>query len=128
MRLNLTMRRSVTLLAIYAVALHVILLGLAPIALGGSIGPDPFQVICHSVASSDAGGDQTTGKPDLAPGHACEHCNLCSVMAPPEAPDTALAGTIAPAQVLHLLRPNSSSLRAGRLTHARLARGPPRFA
>ena len=45
--MRLLLRRGVTLLAIYAVALHVILLGLAPIAANGEI-VNPFSVICHS--------------------------------------------------------------------------------
>ncbi len=74
--MRLLLRRGVTVLAIYAVALHVILLGLVPIAANGEI-VNPFSVICHS-AGPVAAGDEAPGKPDLIPGHACEHCNLCS--------------------------------------------------
>ena len=81
--MRLLLRRGVTVLAIYAVALHVILLGLALIAANGEI-VNPFSVICHSAAPA-AAGDEAPGKPDLIPGHACEHCNLCSA-APPSEP------------------------------------------
>ena len=115
-------RRSVTLLAIYAVALHVVLLGLAPINASATI--DPFSVICHSVA--DPQGDETP-KSGLVPGRACEHCTLCSMVAPPPAPDTALDATLGPAPVLALLRPASTPVRVGVTSDPKLARGPPRL-
>jgi len=115
-------RRSVTLLAIYAVALHAILLGLAPIAAGNAA-VDPLAVICHSV--SGPAGNETPVKSGLVPGSACEHCNLCSAIAPPPAPDVALAGTMGPVRVLHVLRPVSAIGRAPVTSGPRLARGPP---
>jgi len=69
-------------LAIYAVALHVILLGLVPIATNGEI-VNPFSVICHSTGPA-AAGDETPGKPDrtrrshrdrsLAARNVIQHC------------------------------------------------------
>ena len=103
--MRLLLRRGVTVLAIYAVALHVILLGLVPIAANGEI-VNPFSVICHS-AGPVAAGDEAPGKPDLIPGHACEHCNLCSAAAPPPAPDIVLIGNLLPTRLLHVLRPAS---------------------
>ena len=117
-------RRGVTLLAIYAVALHVILLGLIPIGTAGA-NVDPFSIICHS--ATGAAGDEAPVKPGLIPGHACEHCNLCSVVAPPPAPDIALAGSMGPARILHVLRPISAVPTAGVAFRPNLARGPPRF-
>lgn len=125
--MRLRLKRSVTLLAIYAVALHVILLGLAPIAANGSAAVDPFSVICHSAAAAGTAGDQAPARGDLVPGHACEHCNLCSAMAPPAAPDHALIGIVAPARILHVLRPVSSATHAS-LATPKLAQGPPAFA
>lgn len=121
------LKKSVTWLAIYAVALHVILLGLAPVAATGSGTVDPFSVICHSAPTADAAGDQTPAKGGLVPSSACEHCNLCSAVAPPAAPDFALVGTMAPVLVLDVLRPASTAPRAGVTSDPRLARGPPRF-
>ena len=111
-------------LAIYSVALHVILLGLAPIAaIGATV--DPFSVICHSATTGT--GDETPTKPDLIPGHACEHCNLCSA-APPPAPEIALIGDLKPARLIQVLRPASQTPRAGIVFRPNLARGPPSFA
>ena len=68
--MRLLWRRSMTLLAIYAVALHVISLGFGPIS-ASSVVVDPLSIICHGVTNSP--GDQAPDKPDLMPGHACEH-------------------------------------------------------
>jgi hypothetical protein len=120
-------RRTVGWVAIYAVALHIILLGLVPFNADGSDAADPFSVICQSANSGQAG-DTTPGKPDLIPGHACEHCNLANAVAPPPAPDTALIVTLAPARVLHVLRPMSAPPRASVTSDPKLARGPPSVA
>ena len=115
--------KRVTVLAIYAVALNVIFLGLAP--AGPAAATDPFSVICHSIAA--AAGDEAPAKPGLLPGHACEHCNLCSATAPPPAPDVALVIALRPALILDVLRPVSAPRRAGLTSDPKLARGPPRF-
>jgi hypothetical protein len=125
--MRLLFRRSVTLLAIYAVALHVILLGMAPIAANGA-SVDPFSIICHSVASAAVPGDEAPGKPNRVPGHACEHCNLCSAAVPPPAPKTVLIGKLMPTRLLQVLRPASHEPRAGIAFRPNFARGPPRFA
>jgi len=119
-------RRAVSFVAIVAIALHSILLSLAPPAAASAT--DPFSVICHSVAQAGAPGDETPGSPDLAPGHACEHCNLCSAAAMPPAPDVALNVSLGPAPVLRLLRPVSARARADIASNPGLARGPPHFA
>ena len=114
-------RKIIGVLAIYAVALHVVLIGLIPFAAAAAAA-DPLSVICHSVpAGTD--GQQAPGVPQ--PGHACEHCNLCTALAPPPAPDTRLAGNLAPARVLNVLRPLSTSARTSRAANPKLARGPP---
>jgi hypothetical protein len=123
--MRLVLWRSVTLLAIYAVALHIILLGLAPIAADGSAAIDPFSVICHSVVDAGALGDEAPSKPDLIPGHACDQCNLCNTAAPPPAPDSALLGSLPPARILHALRPLSMTVRIGTTSDPKRARGPP---
>jgi hypothetical protein len=111
--------------AIYAVALHVVLTGLLPVgAAAASAGP--LSVICHSVPAGATGDDH--GQTIPAPGHACEHCNLCTAMAPPPAPATPVTGNLAPAPVLHVLRPVSTAARTSLASDPKLARGPPRDA
>lgn len=111
------------MLAIFAVALHVVLLGLAPISANAAV--DPFSVICHSV--TDDQGDEAP-KSGLIPAHACEQCTLCNMVAAPPAPDVALDVTLVPAPLLAVLRPASTPVRAGVTSDPKLARGPPRLA
>ena len=115
-------RQMTTWAAIYAVALHVILLGLAPFAAAAD-SADPVSVICHSVTPGDDG----AGKAGLVPGHACEHCNLCGAAAPPE-PGLAPSATLLPSRLLGILRPVSQTPLTGIAFTANLARGPPHFA
>ncbi len=117
------LRKCVTVLAIYAVALNVIFLGFTP-ANANAAAVDPFSVICHSIAGTQ--GDEAP-KTGFIPGHACEHCNLCSAVAPPPAPDVALAIDFRPARVVQVLHPASASFHAGLTSDPKLARGPPRF-
>ncbi|MGH6663649.1 MAG: DUF2946 family protein [Pseudolabrys sp.] len=113
-----------TWLAIYAVALHAILLGLAPIG-ANSATVDPFSVIClHDAGTNSPAGHQPSG---LVPGHACEHCNLCSAVAPPPAPDLVVFGSLLPARLLQVLRPASAAPSVGVAFRPNLARGPPLF-
>ena len=114
-------RKIIGVLAIYAVALHVVLIGLIPFAAAAA-SADPLSIICHSVPPG-AAGQQDTGVPQ--PGHACEHCNLCAALSPPPAPDTRLAGNLAPARVLYVLRPLSTSAQTSLAANPKLARGPP---
>ena len=123
--MRLRLKRSTAWLAIYAVALHVILLGFAPVLANATAGFDPASFICHSQPAGDA--DQGQDKSGSLPSQACEYCNLCSAMAPPPVPDLALIGTITPARVLGVLRPAATAVRVGALSDPKQARGPPRF-
>lgn len=116
--------RTITgVLAIYAVALHVILAGLMP-AAAAATSADPLSIICHSVPAA-AAGQAGQGPSVPQPGHACEHCNLCSTLAPPPAPNTPLAATLMPARVLQVLYPVSTAARTALAASPKLARGPP---
>ena len=112
-------------LAIVAIALHTALWGIGPLAADAAA--DPFTVICHSGAGSNQTADNSTGAPNSAPDRGCDHCNLCSA-APPATVGEVLAGYLAPAALLLILRPADTL--AGTLFTAapKLARGPPQRA
>ena len=121
------LKHGVTVLALYAMALHVLLAALAPISVGAGAAIDPFSVICHSVAP-DASGDTAPRHPALTPGQACEHCNLCSAAAPPPAPDVALAIEFTPTIIRHIVVAAELPPRTSVTADPKLARGPPSFA
>ena len=116
--------RSVTLPAIYAVALNVIFLGLTPV-IGSAAAIDPFSVICRSAAGAPGAAAPKSG---LIPGHACEHCNLCSVTAPPAAPDVAFRVDLSAKRAAGVLRPASTAPHRDPHSDPKLARGPPQQA
>jgi len=116
-------RRIPSLVAIYAIAMHTILWGAGPLPSSASV--DPLFVVCHAVVPSSAPGEQTPAGPDRTPTHACDHCNLCSAIAPPAALDEILAGQFVPARVLHVLSPSSAATIASLTATPKLARGPP---
>ncbi|MGB7004061.1 MAG: hypothetical protein WBE05_06500 [Pseudolabrys sp.] len=120
-------RQVVSLVAIYAVALHAILFGVAPVFAGRAAASDPFAIICHGDALLVAPVEQAPDRHDNVPGQACDHCNLCSVSAAPVV-DLALAGHLAPTRLLQLLRPVLTSARSHLAITPHLARGPPIFA
>lgn len=118
-------RQVTSWVAIYAVAVHSLLAGIAPAVAAAPDGVDPFSVIClHDANAASPSDRQPAG---LMPGHACEHCNLCSAAAPPPAPGIVLIGNLAPARLLEVLRPASHAPRAGIAFRPNLARGPPLF-
>ena len=84
--MRIGIKRIVGLIAIYAIALQTILLGVAPVVGFGSIAVDPFFVICRSDSQSIAANAQTDGKEDRQPGKGCEHCTLCNTASPPLVP------------------------------------------
>jgi hypothetical protein len=115
-------RQSISWVAIYAIALHAILWGVAPMTAAPST--DPFSVICHSEAPAP------TEQAPAAPVHtqACDHCNLCSAGPAPAALVAVFAGQLAPARLLQILQPVSAALAGHLATTPKLARGPPQFA
>jgi hypothetical protein len=108
--------------ATIAIALHTILW--AAVAPFAAPSVDPFTVICHSEASAPA--DQNPVNGALPPAHACDHCNLCSAIAPP-VPLNLLSATLAPARILLVLRPATVAPHRDATADPKLARGPPAF-
>jgi hypothetical protein len=118
-------QRSVTLLALYAVALQVILLGFLPVSPGVGAPIDPFAIICQTTGPAAQPGEPPPGKLNFIPGRAIDHCNLCIAAAPPPAPDVAVAVDFASARVLHVFRPVSVLTRTRPTSNPKLTRGPP---
>jgi len=114
--------RTVSLAAIYAVALQSILFGIAPVANFDSSSVDPFMVICRS--DGQASSAQTGGKEDHKPGQDCERCTLCSTANPPLTPRifSGREAFVTNAFAIYLIaRPPG-----GFVSDHKLARGPPR--
>lgn len=116
-------RQIAGVVASIAIALHTILW--AAVAPFAAPGVDPFTVICHSEAAAPT--DQTPVNGALPPAHACDHCSLCSAIAPP-VPINVLSTTLAPARVLQVLRPAPVTPHRNVAADPKLARGPPAFA
>jgi len=65
--------------------------------------------------------------PASAPAHVCDHCNVCNA-APTASLDSIPAGQFAPARLLQIFLPSSTTVRGHLATTPHLARGPPAFA
>jgi hypothetical protein len=116
-----SIRRFLSVVAIFAIVLHTLLwAAVAPLIAAPTL--DPFSVICHSEAPGP--GDQIPNHGPLAPAHACDHCNLCSAIAPP-VPNTALATHFEPVRILQVLRPVHIARHNDLTADPKLARGPP---
>jgi hypothetical protein len=122
------LQRCLTLLALYAVAAHVILLGFAPVNAGAFSTLDPFALICHTTGPAAAPGEPPPGTIHFIPGRAIDQCTLASAAASPPVPDFALPIDFAFGRILHVLRPAPMSARAGLTSDPKLARAPPLFA
>ena len=117
-------RRIPTLVAIYATALHIILLGFVPVSAAEFAAVDPFSVICHTTGPAAAPGQAPPGTLRLLPSRAIDHCNLCAAAGPPTLDDI-LAERLAPTRLLQVLRPQSAAARTSLTATPKLARGPP---
>jgi hypothetical protein len=113
--------RFMSVVAIFAIALHGALLGLAPLAASAG---DPFSVICHSGAPAQTDDDQAPSNSG-GTSQGCEHCNLCSAAAAPAALNDVIVGQLTPARLLQIGRPASALTTAGLAASPKLAQGPP---
>ena len=116
---------GVSWLAIFAIAMHTILVGLAPLASAAPV--DPFSFICHS-QPADAAQDGQTSLPGGPPSGPCDHCKLCNAVAAPLAPTTLLDSDLAPSRLVEVLYPSSMAPVDGIGRTPKLARGPPQRA
>jgi len=119
------LRRSVTLLALYAVALHILLLGFLPPELGSFSPIDPFAIICHTVDPSGGQGKPAQGKLQYLPGRAIDRCDLSSAVAPPPSPDESFRIDLQRTRLLDVLEPHSVGEHKSLVYPANLIRGPP---
>ncbi len=118
------LRRSVSLLAIYVIALTAILSVAAPTA-GAAF--DPFSVICHS-GTDTAAATTETAPAQQSPTKACDHCTLCN--AAPVAGvafDGFVIGVLTPAKPPRATRPAVSVSRDDIGGSPRQAQGPPQL-
>jgi hypothetical protein len=118
-------QRGTILLALYAVALHVILLGFLPVSPGAFAPINPFAIICHATGPAAKPGERPPGKLNFIPGRAIDHCNLCSAAAAPPAPKIAFNIDFQSTRVLHVFSPHSAPVRSGLIFDPKLIRGPP---
>ena len=118
------LRRAMGLLAIYAIALTMILSAFSSPRLANAAF-DPFSVICHSGASTTTTGQAPAQQ---SPSKVCDHCSLCFVAAALTGPDNIPAGRLAPPSVLQILTPVSTAARAHFAASPHLPRGPPQRA
>ena len=118
------MRQCLGVVAIVAIALHGILLSLAPLAAATA---DPFSVICHSSVQPPAGqaGDEQAPAGSGGAMHGCDHCNLCSAAPAPAPLAPVLAGLLLPTRALDILRPAALVAVAHLTASPKLAQGPP---
>ena len=121
-------RKALSVVAIYAIALHAALWALAGHFANAAPGVDPFSVICHSVAPDAADDRQTPALPGHGPSSVCDHCNLGGAATPPAVPDVVLLTRMAPVRVLGLRHAADLCPHGGRASDPRHARGPPSFA
>jgi hypothetical protein len=117
-------RQFPRVVAAFAVAMQTVLwAAVAPLTAAQAV--DPFTDICHSETSAPV--EQAPDHGPVAPGHACDHCNLCSAVAPPAAPASVVAARFEPVRTLGLLRPINVVRRGDIAADPKRARGPPAF-
>src|SRR5882672_2373455 len=99
-------KKLLSWVAIYAVAVHTLLTGIGPAFATAQENADPLSVIClHDAGAAVPADQQPAG---LLPGHACEHCNVCSAVTA-AVPEIVLIGNLLPPRLLRVLHPASAA-------------------
>jgi len=119
------LRRSVTLVALYTVALHIVLLGFLPAGVGSFSPIDPFAIICHTASPSEHPGEPPQGSLQYLPGRAIDRCDLSSVVGLPPTPEASFKVELQPTRLLDVLRPDTAPEQKSPVYPANLIRGPP---
>jgi hypothetical protein len=122
--MNGKIRKSMSLMAVFAIAMHAILFGVPMQAAATAV--DPFTIICHSGPIDPASSEQTPAS--QTPTKACDHCSLCFVATALAGPDAIPAGRLTPPSILRFLVPATSAARAHFAASPHLPRGPPQRA
>jgi len=109
-------------IAIYVIALHVVLAGFHPVDAGRAPAGLGF-VICHS----DPAGAPAQQPDGNVPGadSCCDRCDLCNALTMPPLPEASFAQGLVPTSALHVLRPLSTAARLSLCRSPKLAQGPP---
>jgi hypothetical protein len=118
-------RRSATVLAMYAIALHVILLGFSPVAPGAFALINPFALICHTTGPAAKPGAPPPGTTHFIPGRDLGQCTLCSAAAPPPAPVVFHKIDFVSTRIPRVLVPVWLPARLDITANPKLTRGPP---
>ncbi len=122
-------RKSVSVVAIYAVVLNTILwASLMPAVSDPNV--DALTVICHAITQTPSADQQRlpAGQPS-GPSKACDHCSLCATtIASFDTLDNILAGYLEPGRLIDVLRPADATRHDSVTDSPHLARGPPRVA
>ena len=118
-------RRSVTLVALYAVALHIVLLGFLPAGFGTFSPIDPFAIICHTVGPAEHPGEPPQGRLQYLPGRAIDRCDLSNAVGLPPSPEEFFKVDLRRTRLLDVLRPHAASEQKSLIYPANLIRGPP---
>ena len=122
-------KRVVGWVAIYAVALHTLLVGFGLAAAAARDSFDPFAVTCLTGAHDSIPADSTSGPVGSEKNQICKHCAFCGIAASSAAPpQITLATAPTLTQATGLLWPISVAPRAAAPPNPHLPRGPPLFA
>jgi hypothetical protein len=121
------LRQALSWVALAAIGLRVVLLGVAPPAMAAPPAAfDPYAITCLGTAHSAQPDSSVPG--DLVPGHTCAQCALCNVVSSPLAPSAAVIGLVAPRRIASVFWPASATPPADFISKISLARGPPQSA